>query len=147
MEKKRRILIRCLFVLYAAALLLLLFHRAPMAESHYNLRPLKTIGDYFKVLRRNDPAGLAFRSYALKNFLGNILVFVPLGVFLPLLFQKQRSFLLFLLSVCAGVCLIELIQYVSQLGSLDVDDLILNVPGACLGWLAWRFWPKEKKKE
>ena len=147
MGKKLRILVWCLFVLYAATLLLLLLHRAPMAEYHYNLRPLKTIGDYIKVLRRSDPEGLIFRPYALKNFLGNILVFIPLGVFLPLLFRRQRRFLLFLLTVTAAVCLVELIQYFTQLGSLDIDDLILNLPGACLGWLLWRLCLKEKKEE
>lgn len=144
MEKKRRILIWCLFILYAAVLLLLLFNRAPMTEYRYNLQPLKTIGDYFKVLRRDDPTGLSFHPYALKNFLGNILVFVPLGVFLPLLFRRQRSFFLLLLTVTAAVCLIEGIQYVTQLGSLDVDDLILNVFGACLGWLGWKLWNRKK---
>ena len=39
---------------------------------------------------------------------------------------------------------VELLQLWTRRGALDVDDLILNVPGACLGWTAWRLWPKKK---
>lgn len=144
MGKKTKTLVWYLFGLYVAALLLLLLQRTPMPEYRYNLLPFKTIGDYFRVLRRSDPTGIFYRPYALKNFLGNILAFIPLGVFLPLLFQRQRKFLLFLLTVMTLVCAVELLQLATQLGSLDVDDLILNVPGACLGWLVWRLWNRIK---
>ena len=48
------------------------------------------------------------------------------------------------MTVVFAVCAVELLQLWTRRGSLDVDDLILNVPGACLGWTAWRLWPKKK---
>jgi glycopeptide antibiotics resistance protein len=138
MKKAFQIAAWILFGLYVAALLLLLFHRLPREGHAYNLRPFATIRDYFLVMRMRNPWESALRAYGWVNFVGNILVFVPLGVFLPLLFRRQRAFLIFLLTVVAAVCLIELAQYATRLGSLDVDDLLLNVPGACLGWLLWR---------
>ena len=143
-EKRIKIAAYVLFAVYAAVMLLLLFHRMPREGHEYNLRPFATIRDYFLVMRMRNPWEAGLRAYGWVNFLGNILVFVPLGVFLPLLFRRQRRFLLFLLTVMAAVCLIELLQYETRLGALDVDDLILNVPGACLGWLGWRLWQTKK---
>ncbi|MBR5094077.1 MAG: VanZ family protein [Oscillospiraceae bacterium] len=148
MEDKRfRRAVWILFLIYLAVLLLLLFHRLPREGHAYNLRPFTTIRDYFLVMRMQAPWESALRAYGWVNFLGNVLVFIPLGVFLPLLFRRQRRFLLFLLTVVAAVCLIELAQYATRLGALDVDDLILNVPGACLGWLLWRLWERRRAAE
>ncbi len=144
-ENQRHRLAWVLFLLYLLAMFLLLFRRSPMGSPSYNLQPFKTIGVYFLLLQRDDAAALSFRPYAVLNFIGNLVAFLPLGVFLPLLFQRQRRFLFFLLTATAAVCLVELAQYWSLRGALDVDDLLLNIPGACLGWLGWRYrpdWPK-----
>ena len=146
MKEKRDSWLWLLFGAYLLVLLVLLFHRTPHEGHPYNLLPLKTIRDYFTVLGRDDPVGVALRPYALVNFVGNILAFVPLGVFLPLLFRRQRNLLLFLLTVAAVICLVELGQMATRRGALDIDDLILNLPGACLGWLSWRLWPKKTGK-
>ena len=74
----------------------------------------------------------------MTNFLGNLLAFLPLGLFLPLLFRRQRGFWLFLLTAIAVIVLVELLQLFTRRGALDVDDLLLNLPGAILGWLLWR---------
>ena len=145
MEKKRiKITIAVLFAVYVVGMLLLLFYRQPRAGHEYNLRPFATIRDYFLVMRMRNPWESGLRAYGWVNFLGNILAFVPLGVFLPLLFRRQRNIWLFLGTVVLAVCVVELLQFWTQRGALDVDDLILNVPGACLGWTAWRLWPKKK---
>lgn len=147
MKEKHSALFWFALTAYVLILLLLLFNRSPQMGRPYNLRPLKTIRDYCIVLGRDDPSGLALRPYAVFNFAGNLLAFVPLGLFLPILFRRQRSFLLFLLTSAVGICLIELLQYATRRGALDIDDLILNLPGAVLGWLLWLAGKREARRE
>lgn len=138
MKEKPKSVLWAVFACYLLILVLLLFGRTQHAGHPYNLFPLKTIRDYFIVLGRDDPVGIALRPYALINFVGNLLAFLPLGLFLPLLFSRQRSFGCFLLTVTAAICLIEVLQFASRRGALDIDDLLLNLPGALLGWLCWK---------
>ena len=146
MKQKQRKLLWSLFALYVIALVFLLLFRTPRSEYSYNLLPLKTIQEYLIVLSRSDSAGHALWPYALANILGNTLLLVPLGVFLPLLFRWQRIFPIFLLTALIMICLVELLQYYTQLGALDVDDLILNLFGASLGWLGWKIWPRSPEE-
>ena len=64
----------------------------------------------------------------------NVLLTLPLGFLLPMVWQKYRNFGDTLL---AGFCTslsIEVLQLFSG-RSTDVDDLIFNTLGACLGFL------------
>lgn len=76
------------------------------------------------------------RAFCRQNLIGNLLLFFPLGVLLPLIRGRLR----FRHGVQVAVVLsvgIELLQYLSRaLGtyrSVDVNDVLLNVAGACLG--------------
>ena len=67
----------------------------------------------------------------------NVILFVPLGFFLPLLYKKYHHIkpvatagFLFSLSV-------EIVQMFDW-GSSDINDLITNTVGACLGYLLYR---------
>lgn len=145
MKQNRRFWL-LLFGAYLLALLLLLFRRTPVEHPGINLLPLHTIRDYFLVLRREDPVGLALRPYAVLNFAGNLLAFLPLGAFFPLLFRRQRRFFPFLFTAAGSICAVELLQYFTRRGSLDVDDLLLNLPGACVGWLLWKLGNRKQKR-
>lgn len=72
------------------------------------------------------------------NVLGNVIIFIPLGVLLPILLKQFRK-LPILLFISIGVSLsFETIQLLFPLlGSFDVDDLILNTFGALLGYLGF----------
>lgn len=70
------------------------------------------------------------------GFSMNILMFVPFGFLLPLLWKSMRDWKH---TGLAGFCLSLLIE-VSQLFSFratDIDDLIANTLGAVLGYWAW----------
>lgn len=72
----------------------------------------------------------------IRPYLGNILLFVPFGFFLPLLWERYRlprrtALCGFLFSLA-----IELSQLFNRRIS-DVDDLLMNTLGALLGWLLW----------
>jgi glycopeptide antibiotics resistance protein len=95
-----------------------------------NLTPFKTIIYYLS-------GNLNFKT-AIENLLGNILAFCPMGFLLPLLsnyFKKMRYVLFISLLVSL---LIEAIQLIFSVGSCDVDDIILNVLGAVLGFAGYK---------
>lgn len=95
-----------------------------------NLVPFGTISCYLACLF----PGNAYAQIALWNLSGNILIFLPMGFYLPLLnknCQKPGNFALRMFSITFSV---EFIQLLTGLGSFDVDDMILNMAGAMLGY-------------
>ena len=94
-----------------------------------NLIPFATIVDYFA----NGNTGISVR-----NLVGNVIIFIPLGFLLPILIERFRKLIVILLVSFAFSLLFETIQLLfSMLGSFDVDDLILNTFGALLGYLGF----------
>ena len=83
---------------------------------------------------------------AIRNLLGNILLFTHLGIFLPVLFPPLRKFFRTLLSVTFIITIIELCQLALMVGSCDIDDLILNVSGAALGYGLYRLFILLRRK-
>ena len=72
------------------------------------------------------------------NVVGNIVVFIPLGVFLPKLFAKCRKLLwVGLLSLEVSI-IVEVTQLIAKVGCCDVDDLLLNTLGGILGYLVYK---------
>ena len=144
-KKNQRILGKVFFVLYIAFLIYFLifserYGREPGSAAYsYNLLPFKEI-QRFWTYRYQLGFGAVF-----TNLIGNILIFVPFGFFLPLA-SKFRSmamtvFLSFGLSLC-----VEMIQFITQVGSFDVDDLILNTLGGLIGYYLFTSFHKASLK-
>lgn len=69
------------------------------------------------------------------NFWGNIVLFIPLGILLVLLFNHCQGFL-FTLLTGAGISLsIELLQLFG-IRATDIDDILLNTLGTVLGYFS-----------
>ncbi|QDX94042.1 VanZ family protein [Brevibacillus laterosporus] len=97
-----------------------------------NTKPFSTISDYI-VHYQNYSATTIF-----LNLFGNILVFIPLGFLLPILFTRFASVnRVFLFSFMTSL-LVEIFQYLFMLGSFDVDDILLNSIGALCGFGCYR---------
>ena len=75
--------------------------------------------------------------YSLRNIVGNILLFVPLGFSFPLRFKVNKFWKVILLGFFTS-CLVEVIQLFTSIRSFDVDDLILNTFGAIIGFILYR---------
>lgn len=141
MKSKKSRLMQGAFALYSMVTFWLLFSRPTndlfgtyWETLRYNLNviPLFTIRNYLYILnRRNNPYLI---RHAYVNLLGNVLLFVPLGFFLPALFPRQRSFKRFFLWLCLIILLIEVVQLFTLRGSCDIDDFILNCIGGCIGY-------------
>ncbi|MFJ8066600.1 VanZ family protein [Psychrobacillus sp. NPDC096426] len=94
----------------------------------------------FRVLKEtyNAIVYLGFWQPFYINFLGNIILFMPIGFLVPLLFRRMEFFPN---SVIIGLCIslfIEITQ-IPQNRSSDVDDLWLNTLGTFLGYLCYLF--------
>lgn len=99
-----------------------------------NLIPFKTIGGYLKAICEGNIVTIAVR-----NLIGNLFLFLPMGIYLPLMKEKcrnLRSTVLISLLVLTGI---ELVQFVTLMGSLDIDDLILNLCGVIIGYGLWKW--------
>lgn len=89
-----------------------------------NLVPFRSIQSYFV-----HYYGL---NGFLVNFVGNIVMFMPWGFGLTLLWKKNQKIWIIALYSLGLTVLIETIQlFIGR--SVDVDDLILNFVGSCLG--------------
>ncbi len=109
-----------------------LFHVSREEGGQVNLELFHTIKNYWKLYLRTGN----FES--VSNLLGNIIILLPLGVLLPAIFPKLRRAWVtvpILLLVAFGV---ELLQYVLDAGTADIDDSFLNFLGATLGYALTR---------
>ena len=138
MERKHRKLNLVLFSLYSGFMLYLLFNRAGGIEgmdywtqirANLNLEPFHTIRLFLKVLNNQT-----YSSTAFINLGGNVILFVPLGFFLPRVFPCLQKYWKAILATVLIITAVELTQLFTLLGSCDIDDLILNVIGATLGY-------------
>lgn len=104
-------------------------------EYQYNLKLFHEISRY---IRYRDVVGLDF---FLINVVGNVIVFMPFGFFVPDLEKKRRgSFLDFLKITALGFLFslaVETVQLVTKVGCFDVDDLLLNTIGVALGYFCY----------
>lgn len=71
------------------------------------------------------------------NFLGNVVVFLPMGWMLPTLLGPRCSAMRVAGLSLAVSLVIEVCQGISGRRVADVDDLILNTLGGVLGYLLW----------
>ena len=84
----------------------------------------------------------------LLQIIMNIVMFVPVGLFLPCCFQKfeKNRFVLLGALILSGT--IELIQGITKIGMFEFDDILGNVLGAEIGfgiyWILSRSFRKVK---
>ena len=128
-----------LFGLYCLWMLWLLFGQrfGGGYTVELQLRPFKTLRLFWNALFTSQYPGV--RSHAFINLLGNVGMFVPLGLFVPWIWQRWRKFWRHLCLMTGIILCVELSQLVLCLGTCDVDDLLLNLVGTSLGFVLWKF--------
>ena len=89
--------------------------------------------------------GHTFHMHAM--FIENIIMFIPFGVLLPILFRKFRNGWVCVLAGFICSCSIEILQYITQTGYLQLDDVVTNTTGTLLGWLAWKAGKRIKNRK
>ena len=105
--------------------------RLAQMQMHFQPVPFYTIQKY---LSRLDP-GNPLRRFAVLNLAGNLALFFPMGFFLPYFWKAQKNPFCFLLTMTVMISAVEITQLFTMLGACDIDDLILNLIGATVGFL------------
>lgn len=139
-----RILIIASFVIYILALFYFTIGKsAPVIingqRQRANLIPFHTIRNYINLVNNGQVIGVA-----IINLAGNLLLLLPMAVYLPYFIKALRGFWKDALAVFVIDLLIEIIEYVTARGSFDVDDIILNMLGAIIGYGIWKLKPVQK---
>lgn len=104
-------------------------------REYTNFVPLRTVTEFIGYLRTNDDI---YGDISAENIFGNILAFLPTGLFFPAIWKKQRRFRSFLLTASAVIIGVEIIQFITMCGACDIDDFILNIAGAVAGYALTR---------
>lgn len=72
-----------------------------------------------------------------RQYIDNILLFIPLGFMLPFIWEKYEALWKTLLSGIILSLIIELSQLLN-IRITDIDDLLLNTLGALIGWAIFK---------
>jgi glycopeptide antibiotics resistance protein len=139
-----KIILVLIFCLYLAILTkLILFKYIPLTaiiqhfnftyhEYHWrssNFTPFKTIIFYLFLADVN-------LNIRIENLAGNIIGFAPLGFILPLISKRFQKLSTATLAAFSLSLTFEILQLLFELGSFDVDDVILNTFGGVAGFLS-----------
>lgn len=135
-SQKRKYTYTVIFAVYLAFLLYFLFfsdvfgRTAVHTDYRYNLIPFTEIKRFWS---------LGLRLLFLLNVIGNIAIFMPFGYLIPRV-AKENSWRIPRFGLTTVYALmfslfVELLQLLTKVGVFDVDDIILNVTGAVLGYL------------
>lgn len=91
-----------------------------------NLIPLRSIGPQLTHINE---------WWALKNILGNIIVFMPFGCLFPLAYPRGKGLVRMFVIAVFSILLIEIFQLITMLGAFDIDGIILNVLSILIGYI------------
>jgi len=118
-----------LFVIYLGALVWILLFKMGVHFSYMGT------GSSINFIPFSRPVILNGKNDAGESVM-NVLIFVPLGMYAGILFQRwqtgKKLFLFFAISF-----LIEACQYISGLGAADITDIITNTLGGTLGLMIY----------
>ena len=102
-------------------------------QDRINLVPFKTIMTFVK-----EFDSMYSTSQIMLNLFGNVCAFMPMALFLPLLFKRQNKAFQFVITLTLMILGIEFLQLITGSGRFDIDDLILNLFGAVLVYLLFK---------
>ncbi|MDO4438866.1 MAG: VanZ family protein [Eubacteriales bacterium] len=129
-----------LFIIYLIGLTYFTFFAEALGRANvleagqaikFNLVPFREIKRFW-IYREQ----LGYGAFIL-NIFGNVLAFIPCGFLLSVISRRCRFFALNMVIGLFISFLIECTQLLFRVGSFDVDDMILNTLGVCLGYAAY----------
>lgn len=135
-HKDKFVLYKELFMLAFLIYAMLLFYVVTFQDVNYGTNNFIP----FKEILRYKVGSKVF----IRNILGNILLFVPFGLFVSHYIKNKKMYPILLISVLVS-CSIEFAQ--TKIGrTADIDDVILNTLGGVIGYFIYKFSDKLIKK-
>jgi len=135
-NKEKFVFYKEIYFLFFIIYILLLFHIVTFQDNNFGTHNFTL----FNEITRYD----LFSKLFFKNIIGNVLLFLPFGLFLGSFLKKKVFFAIFVLSIISSLS-IEIVQY--SIGrTFDIDDIFLNVIGGILGYYLFRILNKIKSK-
>jgi glycopeptide antibiotics resistance protein len=122
-------LVLAVWLMFGLVLTLQPAHPLPTQVVDDNLVPFHTLAIY---LRNLDS------EFWMRNLFGNLGLLLPLGLLGPIALPVLRRWWLVLPLALLISALIELAQFRIPDRSADIDDVIVNVAGALIGYLIYR---------
>lgn len=98
---------------------------------YLNLIPFKIFYDTIIEIKKDNI------DYLIISFIGNIVMFIPIGILLPLIYKidyKKTIIIGFSISL-----FIEIMQFIFLERETDIDDLILNTLGVMIGLIMLKY--------
>lgn len=125
MNKKLKQWVPVLFSIYLVLLIWIILFKLQFSISDLDtLRSVNLIPFHY-----DNEIGVGFH---IKEVLENLLIFVPMGIYLQMLLQESRFHVK--LAIIAGTSLLlETAQYILAVGRSDITDLLTNTAGGLLG--------------
>lgn len=140
-----------LFYIYLAILILfvsmkftgdfsVLFERAETVRNARNNGIMNANFDLFKTIRIYWKLIDSTNGVYLRNLIGNIIPFIPMGMLEAVRFRREKRIRGFCVTMfhCLFIILcIEVVQLITGLGYFDVDDILLNMAGCIIGYVIY----------
>ena len=123
-KKNKVITTKILFGIYILLLIWIILFKASFSINEFigltKMRSINLIPFYY-------PTEVNFH---LREVIANILIFIPLGIYLKILDVNSKRTIIygFVFSI-----LLEVIQFVLEIGAFDITDIITNTTGTILG--------------
>ena len=132
------------FIIYLLVLFLVLVMKFPQMNMFYvivdrwktgiklsfvdkpNLIPFKTIIEYVGSVQ-------TIHDWFGKNLAVNIIMFMPCGFLTPLFLKRNEIWHILIVGIILSV-IVEMLQALLGVGTVDIDDVILNTVGLLLGF-------------
>ena len=144
MKSNRKRIIKILFIIYCITLFFFFFLYGARTGNQFNLKvfskehfekinliPFKTLLGFIDRINNST----INTSIVVQNVLANLLMFIPMGMALPVLFKdKFNKLWKILIFIICFIFIVEIIQFLTFCGSADIDDLILNTIGGIIGY-------------
>ena len=120
------ILLLCIYLTFLFGVTL--FNRHPEEVYSMELTPLWSYQE--SIFNGNKALG--------QQILYNIVAFIPLGIFLPILFTKMQTFWRMAAAAALLSAFIEISQLIFKCGLCELDDVMNNTIGAAAGYGIWK---------
>ncbi len=141
-ERIKMVFIYGVFICYILLLIKILFSsRVSLFDLFNSQRTINrsiNLIPFYSIMEYVYGSSEIVKRFSFANVVGNIFIFIPLGAYLSL-FKKDKRFIVNIIYIFIVSLFVEITQGLLGIGAADIDDIILNCLGGCIGILGYKF--------